>query len=335
MNKAIHNATLPALLESFFTDRLMRQKQVSSHTIAAYRDSFRLLLQFSERTIHKPPSKLDLSDLSPDLILRFLEDIETTRRGTARTRNVRLAAIRSFFRYAAFQEPAYSAQIQRVLAIPSKRHSRPIVGFMTRPEIEALLSTPDKSTWLGRRDHALILLAAQTGLRLSELINLRRSDITLGIGAHVRCYGKGRKERATPLTPQTVRVLEAWFREPCESGEVALFPTIRGGHLSADAVQYLLAKYVRLTRKHCPTLTRKRVTPHVLRHSAAMELLQAGIDSSVIALWLGHASIESTQTYLHAHLGLKEAALAKTGAIAAKPARFRADDKLLRFLDTL
>jgi integrase/recombinase XerD len=247
-----------------------------------------------------------------------------------------LTAIRSFFRFASFEEPAYSAHIQRVLAIPSKRHDKSEVHFLTRPEIEALLAAPDRTTWLGRRDHTLLLLAAQTGLRLSELIGLDRDAIHLGPGAHVRCIGKGRKERCTPLTAHARVVLRSWLKEPARREAKALFPNVYGGRLSADTVQSSLAKYVRVACERCPSLKCKRVSPHVLRHSAAMELLQAGIDRSVMALWLGHESIETTQTYLHAHLALKEAALAKLKPYErGKPARFRASDRLLAFLDAL
>jgi integrase/recombinase XerD len=327
---------LAALIERFFTERLMRQKQVSQHTIASYRDTFRLLLGFVQARLRKPPSSLDLRDLDASLISAFLAQLEKGRSVSARTRNLRLTAIRSFFRFAAFEEPGYSAHIQRVLAIPSKRHDKRLVHFLTRPEIEALLAAPDRTTWLGRRDHALLLLAIQTGLRLSELTGLDRDVVFLGRGAHVRCLGKGRKERCTPLTRHTVAILKAWLKEPCRNGAKALFPNIHGGRLSADAVQYLLAKYVSIARARCPSLKSKRVSPHVLRHSAAMELLQAGVDCSVIALWLGHESVETTQFYLHAHLALKEAALAKLKPVKDKASgRYRPSDQLLEFLNAL
>jgi len=247
-----------------------------------------------------------------------------------------IGAIRSFFRFVSFEEPAHSALIQRVLAIPSKRHDKRQVHFLSRPEIEAILAAPDRTTWLGRRDHALLLLAAQTGLRLSELIGLDRDAIHLGAGAHVRCVGKGRKERCTPLTTHARAVLQEWLKEPVHRGSKALFPNVHGGRLSADSVQALLAKYVRVASNNCRSLASKRVSPHVLRHSAAMELLQAGVDSSVIALWLGHESIETTQTYLHAHLALKEATLAKLKPYyRGKRSRFQPNDRLLAFLEAL
>ena len=327
-------ATLPALLQSFFTERLLTQRQVSTHTISSYRDTFRLLLRFAQRERHKRPSELNLSDLDADLIGSFLTSLEQQRRCSARTRNARLTAIRSFFYYASFQEPGLSAHIQRVLAIPYKRQARPMVAFLSHEEIEAVLAAPDENTWLGRRDHALLTLAFHTGLRLSELTSLDRSAITFGPGAHVRCRGKGRKDRSTPLTTGTAAVLRSWLKEPGPATEV-LFPNARGGRLSADSVQYLVRKYARVAAVRCPTLRGKRVSPHVLRHSAAMELLAAGVDSSVIALWLGHESVNTTQIYLHAHLALKEAALARTTPPNVRPGRFRPDDQLLAFLSAL
>jgi integrase/recombinase XerD len=330
------DGNLASLIERYFTERLMRQRNVSANTIASYRDTFRLLFTFAQARLRKPPSALALDDLDAGFIGAFLEDLETKRGASVRTRNLRLTAIRSFFRFVSFEEPAHSAHIQRVLAIPSKRHDKNEVHFLTRAEIEAILTVPDRSEWLGRRDHALLLLAAQTGLRLSELISLDRDAIQLGAGAHVRCVGKGRKERCTPLAAHARAVMQSWLKEPARRGATALFPNVHGGRLSSDSVQSLLAKYVRIARERCPSLKSKRVSPHVLRHSAAMELLQAGVDCSVIALWLGHESIETTQTYLHAHLALKEAALAKLKPYnRGKPIRFRPGDRLLAFLQAL
>lgn len=327
--------SLAPLLQSFFTDRLMSQRQASPHTIASYRDTFRLLLSFAEEKLNKAPSKLTLDDLSAPFITAFLDHIESTRHNGARTRNLRLTAIRSFFHYAAFQEIDRSALIQRVLAIPSKRYERPLIDFLTRTEILALLAAPDTTTWTGRRDRALLMLAVQTGLRLSELIHLRRRDITLGSGAYVRCYGKGRKERCTPLTKQTVAVMKAWLQERGGSENDVVFPNGRGSQLSPDGVQYLLAKHVAQARKSCPSLKEKRVSPHVLRHTAAIELLQSGVDHSVIALWLGHESPETTHIYLQADLALKEKILEKTKPLNVKASRYRPSDKLLQFLNSL
>jgi len=326
----------PTLLERFFTQRLMAQRQVSPHTIASYRDTFRLLLQFAEKRLHKAPSVVALMDLDPPLIGAFLDEIETQRGNCARSRNLRFTAIRSFFRYAAFEEPTQSGLIQRVLAMPSKRYEKKLVGFLTRPEIDALLAAPEQNLWAGRRDHAFLLVAVQTGLRLSEMTGLCRKDVVLGTGAHVRCVGKGRKERCTPLTRQAANVLKSWFHEHPRGANEIVFPNARGGKLSADGVQYLLAKYIAVARQSCPSLNSKRVTPHSLRHTAAMELLQAGVDRSVIALWLGHESVETTQIYLDANLALKEQALAKTAPAHTKPTgRYRPDDKLLAFLKGL
>jgi site-specific recombinase XerD len=327
--------TISPLLQSFFTDRLMSQRQASPHTIGSYRDTFRLLLVFAKEKLNKPPSKLTLDDLDAPFIGSFLDHIESGRHNGARTRNLRLTAIRSFFQYASFQEPDHSALIQRVLAIPSKRYERPLIDFLTHQEILALLAAPDSTTWMGRRDRALLMLAIQTGLRLSELIRLSRHDIILDTGAHVRCYGKGRKERCTPLTKQIVAVLKAWLKERGGSESDVVFPSARGTSLSPDGVQYLLAKHVAQARKMCPSLKQKRVSPHVLRHTAAMELLQAGVDHSVIALWLGHESPQTTQIYLQADLALKEKILEKTKPLNVKASRYRPRDKLLQFLTSL
>ena len=325
-----------SLVERFFTERLVRQQDVSVHTIASYRDTFRLLLKFAMAKLRKAPSALTLDELDAPFIGAFLTDLEMERGTSVTTRNLRLTAVRSFFRFVSFEEPAHSALIQRVLAIPSKRHDKRQVNFLTRSEIEAVLAAPDRTTWLGRRDHTLLLLATQTGLRLSELIGLSREAIHLGTGAHVRCVGKGRKERCTPLTRYARIALQAWLNEPARRDAKVLFPSLHGGQLSPDSVQSLLAKHVGVASKTCSSLATKRVSPHVLRHSAAMELLQAGVDSSVIALWLGHESIETTQTYLHAHLGLKEAALAKLEPYKQhKRLRFRTDDHVLAFLEAL
>jgi site-specific recombinase XerD len=328
-------ANLPSLLQSFFMNRLMAQRKASPHTIASYRDTFRLLLQFAQTRLRKAPSELALGDLDAPLIGAFLDDLEKRRRNGARSRNLRLTAIRSFFRYASLEAPAQSGTIQRVLAIPNQRQPRALVGFLTRPEIEELLAAPNRTTWLGRRDHAFLLTAVQTGLRLSEMTALRHEDVTLGAGAHVRCRGKGRKERCTPLAKPTVAVLQAWIREQGREDSKTLFPSTRGGPLSADGVQHLLARHVAIARKNCASLRKKRVSPHVLRHAAAMELLQAGVDRAVIALWLGHESVETTQIYLDADLALKEQALAKTSPVKGAPKRYRPDDELLAFLKQL
>jgi site-specific recombinase XerD len=252
-----------------------------------------------------------------------------------RRRHLRLTAIRSFFQYAACEAPAQSAQIQRVLALPGKRYTRAVVSCLTRPEVDARLATPDQRTWAGRREHAVLLTAVQTGWRWSELTGLQQQDVTLGTGAHLRVVGKGRKERCTPLSKQTVAVLQAWLREPARGDTHTLFPNARGGRRSADGVQYILAKHTAVACQTCPSLQQKRVTPHVLRHTMAMELLQAGVDLAVIALWLGHASVETTQISLQANRALQEEILAKTTPPEGKPGRYRPDDQLLAFLKSL
>lgn len=328
-------SSFPRLLESFFTDRLMRQRQASSHTIAGYRDSFRLLLRFANDRLNQAPSSLAIEDLDAPFVGHFLDYLETERANSARSRNVRLAAIHSFFRYVALTEPAHSAVCQRVLAMPAKRYHRKPVAFLNREEVGALLQAPDSTTWTGRRDRVLLLVAVQTGLRVAELIDLRCQDVSLDTGAHVRCRGKGRKERCTPLRKEAAAALAGWLRERGSDPGGALFPSIRGNPLSRDAVQYLVAKHVSLARQRCPSLGRKKVTPHVLRHSAAMDLLQHGVDRSVIALWLGHESPETTDIYLHADLRLKEKALARTTPTGVKPGRYRPSDHVLAFLDSL
>jgi site-specific recombinase XerD len=278
---------------------------------------------------------LRLDDLDASFIGAFLDDLERSRGNSARSRNLRLTAVRSFFRYAALEAPAHAGIIQRVLAIPKQRQARTLVNFLTRPEIDALLAVPNQKTWLGRRDHAFLLTAVQTGLRLSEMTALRQEDVTLGTGAHVRCDGKGRKERSTPLAKSTVSVLKSWLREQGRGDSKVLFPSTRGGRLSAVGVQHMVARHVAQARKTCPTLRKKRVSPHVLRHAAAMELLQAGVDRAVIALWLGHESVETTQIYLDADLALKEQVLAKTRPLNGKAGRYRPDTDLLTFLKQL
>jgi site-specific recombinase XerD len=328
-------SSLAPTLEAFFTDRLLTQRQASPRTVAAYRDTLRLLLTFAQQRTGSPPCRLDLADLDADLVAAFLTHLERDRRNGARTRNARLAAIHSLFRYAALRHPEHAALIQRVLAIPAKRYDRTLVCFLTPPEVDALLAAPDRSTWLGRRDHALLVLAVQTGLRVSELTTLTLSDLHLGQAPHVRCHGKGRKERATPLTRQTVNVMRDWIRERAGSGTEPVFPTRQGHPLSVDAVQWLLAKHVTTATSLCPSLRSKTVSPHTLRHSCAVNLLRAGVDIATIALWLGHSDIRATQIYLHADLAIKERALVRTTPPNITPGRYRPPDPLLAFLEAL
>ena len=328
-------ANLPRLLEGFFTERLMHQRQASPHTIASYRDTFSLLLRFVQKQTNKAPSTLSLQDLDAPVVGAFLNHLEQGRSNSPRTRNTRLAAIHAFFGYAALYEPGMSALVQRVLAIPSKRFEHKTIAFLTDEESKALVATPDTDTWLGRRDRTLLLLTVQTGLRVSELIGLCCQDVVLGHGAHVRCLGKGRKARCTPLRDDAVTTLRAWLDERHGQPMDPLFPNQRGKPLSRDSIEHLVGKYATIARQRCPSLEKKHITPHVLRHSAAMALLQHGVDRAVIALWLGHESVETTQIYLHADMKMKEQALAKTSNVDVPPGRYRPDDELLAFLKSL
>jgi integrase/recombinase XerD len=327
-------SALAPTLEAFFSERLVKQRRVSPHTLASYRDAFKLLLTFAKDRTGIAPSALRIEDLDAELVGAFLSHLERARGNSPRTRNVRLAAIHSLFRYAALIHPECSAHIERVLAIPSKRCERALVSFLTDEEIEALLNAPDRSTALGRRDHALLLLAVQSGLRVSELVALRRGDVVFGAGPHVRCTGKGRKERVTPLTKSTTATLRAWMNECGGEADEPLFASSHGS-LTRYAVSVLVTRHVVRAAQHCPSLRTKRVTPHVLRHSAAMRLLRAGVDTSVIALWLGHESAETTQIYLHADLALKEKALNRTTPLGVAPGRYRPSDSLLAFLEAI
>ncbi len=328
-------STFPGLLQRFFTERLCAQMQASIHTVAGYRDTFRLLLRFAGEQRGKEPTKLRVQDLDADLVADFLLHVETARRNSARSRNTRLTAIRSFFRYVAMNEPEHLLHCQRILAMPSKRYVKRAVNFLDGAEMAALIAAPNRSTWIGRRDHALLLLTLQTGLRASELTGLRCRDVVLGTGAHVRCDGKGRKERCTPLRRDTAKVLDVWLKERGGSADQPLFPTVRGGALSRDALEHLVQRHVHAATAACPSLGTKRVSPHVLRHSTAMELLHHGVDQAVIALWLGHECVETTQIYIHADLRLKEKALSRLAAPETTPGRYRPDDTLLAFLEAL
>ncbi|MBV9327134.1 MAG: tyrosine-type recombinase/integrase [Chloroflexi bacterium] len=329
-------SSLAPTLEAFFSDRLINQRRVSAFTVEAYRDTFRLLLRFIYLRTGKAPSKLGIDDLDATMIGAFLEHLEQDRGNRVRTRNARLAALHSFFRFASFRHPEHAALIQRVLAIPHKRYDRALVTFLTPQEVAALIAAANPSTWTGRRDHALLVLAVQTGLRVSEVTKLMCQDVHLDAGAHVRCHGKGRKQRITPLTAQTAAVLRVWIHERHGRPDDPLFPTSRGRPLSTDAIALLIGKYAAAAENSCPSLRAKQVSPHVLRHTCAMQLLQAGVDTSVIALWLGHEQLQTTQIYLHADLSLKERALARTAPPSVEtPARYRPPDTLLAFLESL
>jgi site-specific recombinase XerD len=323
------------LCQSFFSKRLIAQRMASQHTVSAYAQTFRLLVVYAQKRLGIPPSQLSLTQLDAPFLAGFLDNLESKRSNSVRSRNARLASLRAFYHYAALEAPQHASLIQRVLAIPYKRLTRRLVCYLTRLEVEAILSSVDKSTWVRRRNHAMLLLAVQTGLRLSEITALQQKDVVLGHGAHVRCEGKGRKERCTPLAKPTVVVLKAWINEQGRNETHFLFPSSSGGRLSADAMEHALATHVTAAQHKCPSLAKKRVTPHVLRHTAAMELLQAGVDRSLIAIWLGHESLDTTQIYLDADLQLKRTVLEKITPIQNRPGRYRPDDKLLSYLKGL
>jgi integrase/recombinase XerD len=328
-------SALAPTLQAFFTDRLIRQRHASGHTIAAYRDTLRLLLGYAAERTGAAPSRLDLADLDAPLIAGFLDYLETQRGNTVRTRNARLAAIHALFRFAALTHPEHAGSIARVLAIPPKRFDRALITFLDEPEVDALLAACDPTTWTGRRDHALLLLAVQTGLRISELTGLTRADLHLGAGAHVACDGKGRKNRITPLTAATVAVLRDWLDEQYGEPTDPLFPTRRGRPLSRDAIEHRITHYVAKAIAACPSMHGKTITAHVLRHTTAMRLLHAGVDTSVIALWLGHVSVDTTQIYLHADLQIKEKALARTRPPNGRASRYQPPDSLIAWLEAL
>jgi integrase/recombinase XerD len=324
-------------MEAFFTERLINQRGASPHTVASYRDSLRMLVSFAQRKTGVAPARLDFADLDAPLVGSFLDCLERERGLSVRSRNVRLAAVHSLFRFAALSHPEHAASIQRVLAIPQKRWEVNDVCFLNPDEVEALLGAPDRSSRTGRRDHALLVLAVQTGLRVSELTALRREDVRLGPAAHIISRGKGRKSRATPLTRSTARTVGAWLEEAPIDAAAPVFPGPRGAPLSRDAVRRAVSRHSSVAEGCCPSLRSKQVTPHTLRHTCAMSLLRAGVDIATIALWLGHERIETTLIYLHADLALKERALALAGPGPQAPAarRYRAPDSLMAFLDRL
>ena len=327
---------LAPTLEAFFTERLMTQRHASGHTVASYRDTMRLLLAFASQRTGIPPSKLEVPDLDAELISAFLDHLEHARGNSPTTRNIRLAAIRSLFRYAAFKHPEHAAVIERVLSLPAKRFDRALITYLTKDEIDALLAGPDRSTWTGRRDHALLLTGIQTGLRVSELTGLRRCDIhNDGSIAYLHCIGKNRKERTVPLIPRTIKTLAVWLKERQGVPEDPLFPSVRGGPLSRDAVEWLIAKHSKTAANECSTLHGKRITAHVLRHTTAMTLLQSDISTTVIALWLGHEQESTTRGYLHGDLRLKQRAIDRTAPPQTRPGRYRPTDSLLAFLNNL
>ena len=322
-------------LQAFFAEHLLVHKRASPQTVACYRDTFRLLLRFMRNRMGTEPAALPLAALDADAVMAFLDHIERDRGGSVRSRNNRLAAIRSFFRLVALRTPDSLGQVTRVMAIPIKRSDKRLVGYLNRDEIKALLAAPDRSTWSGRRDRALLLTLYNSGARVSEITALRREQVQLdpAVGPSLDLHGKGRKQRIVPLWTDTAQVLRAWFRELGSQSSGVVFPNARGHALSRDGVDYLLRQAV--TAADCPSLASKKVSPHVLRHSTAMHLFQAGVDMAVIALWLGHESLDTTHVYLEADLATKERALNNLEPIPGTPTRYRADDKLLTFLAAL
>jgi integrase/recombinase XerD len=326
---------LAPTLQAFFTERMITQRDSSPQTIAAYRDTFRLLLRFAAERTGKQPCELDIDDLDTALIGAFLNHLEAERGNSASTRNARLAAIHSLYKYAALRHPEHLDTIGRVIAIPFKRHQRHGLCYLNLDEVKALLAAPDTSTWLGRRDHALLLLAVLTGVRVTELVTLKIGDVHLGTGAHIKIEGKGRKRRATTLTAETVTVLRQWLKERQGQPPNPLFPTRQGQPLTRSGVRQLLSKHITTAAASCPSLKDKPVSPHTLRHTNAMLLRAGKTDIATIALWLGHESIKTTYTYQHADPALKEQAIARITPLGAKPGRYRPPDALLAFLEGL
>ena len=322
-------------LQRFFTDRLLGQLGASPHTVASYRDTFRLLLKYASKTCQRQASVLNVEDLDVKLVGAFLKHLEQERRNSVRSRNNRLSAIHAFFAQVSLNDPALSEHCQRVLGVPFKRFERGPVAFLTEAEADALLNAPDPATWLGRRDRVLLQVAVQTGLRNSELTQLQRQNVQLGAGAHVRCLGKGRKARCTPLRSDVVSQLSTWLKEVSSDPATPVFPTAMGKPMSSDALQRLVVRHIETAAQTCPSLQRKKVTPHTLRHTSAMNLLRRGVDITVIALWLGHESIETTQMYLHADMAIKEKALGRTTKTHLAPKRYRPTDQLIAFLESL
>ncbi|MGH2608192.1 MAG: tyrosine-type recombinase/integrase [Tepidiformaceae bacterium] len=325
----------PALLQDFFQRRLLAQRGASAQTIASYRDSFELLLSYAELRTRRCPSALTLDDLDAPLVLDFLDHLETERRNCPRTRNLRLTAIRSFMRYASLRDPSALPVSQRVLAIPTKRFDRPVLGFLSREEIEALLDAPDRTTWSGQRDTVLFATLYNTGARVSEITTLRVADVLLERASALQLRGKGRKERIVPLWKTTASQLRAWLPRINSSADAPVFPNRAGGRLSRSGVEHRLRVAVSAASKSCPSLADRRISPHTLRHTTAMHLLQSGVDITVIAMWLGHEDPATTHLYVEADLAMKEAALSRLEDPAPKPLRFRPSDRLLAFLEAL
>ena len=325
----------PTLLQDFFHRRMLAERGASAHTIASYRDTFGLLLRYLERRTRRTPSALVLQDLDAPVILAFLDHLETVRHCSARTRNLRLTAIRSFMRYTSVRDPASLSVAQRVLAISSKRFDRPVLGFLSREEVQALLDAPDRNTWSGKRDATLFAVMYNTGARVSEVIRLRVADVLIDRAHAVHLHGKGRKERVIPLWKSTVAQLQAWLEHIDRRPEAPVFPNRAGKPMSRSGIEQRLQATIAKASSRCPSLCTRPISPHTVRHATAMHLLQSGVDITVIAMWLGHEDTATTHQYIEADLAMKEAALRRMDAPSSKPARFKAGDRLLAFLEAL
>lgn len=328
---------LAPTVQAFFITRLGNELDASPHTVDSYRHTFRLLLTYAKAETGKEPAAMDLADLEAPLISGFLDHLESVRGNSVASRNTRLAAIHSFFRFASYRHPEHGQMIRQVLAIPQKKSETTAKSFLDEAEMEALIAAPDISSWLGRRDHTLLLVALRTGLRLSEITGLRCRDVDLRTPAHIKCLGKGRKRRDTPIDKPTSKVLATWMTERRGQPDDPLFPSRRGSRLSPDAVQRLVAKHVKVARVTCAGLAGKQISTHSLRHSLAMDLLRHGVDAAVVALWLGHEKLESVNAYIHADPTLKQRALDRLTPLnpMAEPGRYKPPDALLAFLEGL
>lgn len=334
MNQS-HQIALAPLLQQFFVERLQKQRQASPCTISAYRDAFRLFLTFAQAKLRKRPACLTIEDLSTQLILDFLDHLERHRKNSIRTRNARFAAIRSFIQYAGFKEPTILAVTHGVLGIPMKRFDRRQIGFLSREHIEAIIAAPDASTWFGRRDRVLFATLYNTGARVSELSGVQVEDVTLSRSSAVRLRGKGRKERIIPLWSSTAHQIRQWLREQPHAATSPLFPNRAGSRMSRTNITERLQLAVQSAASVRPDLRRRKVTPHIFRHSLAMHLLQAGVDVNVIALWLGHESPLTTHMYVEADLAMKERSLRALHPPNLKATRFRPSDQIMQFLSGL
>ena len=326
----------PTLMQDFFLRRLVQQRGASTRTIESYRDAFRLLIAFAEQRTGTPPSALQLADLDAPLVLDFLDHLETERGNSVRTRNARLAAIHSFMHYASVRDPSTLPVTQRVPAIPSKRVDRPVLGYLNREQVAAILDAPDRSTWSGHRDAVMLATTYNTGARVSEITALRGRDVLPDRQTAVHLHGKGRKERVIPLWKSTASQLRGWLERIDPPPQAPVFPNRAGRPLTRSGVRDRLERAVAAAEQHCPSLRGQRVTPHTLRHSCAMHLLQSGTDLAVIALWLGHASPTTTHEYLEADLATKEAVLQRlTDPATPGTRRYHPGDRLLAFLNDL